>query len=113
MPKYLTSGNIEDYVSAAGLNWENQDYKAFDEYMTFRGSELLKDGRSIKIDVVYTINTKNLTFGLVDTKLKFHQCASTAAWVKPNGGSLKTLADVANSYEPAAEGEGEGEGEGP
>ncbi len=98
VPKYLTSGDAEDYCNAAGLKW-NQSYtdESSTEFMDFSGSQFLLDGRSIKVDVVYTLNTKNLTFGLVNTTLTFHQCASTAAWIKPNGESLKTLAELASN----------------
>lgn len=85
--KYLTSGNIEDYAKSLGLDWDNIDFKS---------SQLLLDGRSIKIDVVYTINTKSLTFGMVDQNLTFHQVASTAAWINPNGESTKDITDLKN-----------------
>lgn len=111
LPKYLTSGNINDYCASAGLKW-NQNYdEGVEQYMDFSGSQLLLDGRSVKLDVVYTINTKPLTFGLVDTNIAFHQCATTAAWIKPNGGSLKTLTEVyrANNLVGPTKPEGSGD----
>ena len=87
VPKYLTGGNIEDYAKSSGLDWDSID---------FEHSQLLLDGRSIKIDVVYTINTKSLTFGMVNQNLTFHQVASTAAWINPNGESTKDITDLEN-----------------
>lgn len=93
-PKYLTSGDIEDYCEAVGINWNGT--KGIDEeYVDFSNSQLLLDGRSIKIDVEYTINTEKLTFGMVKQVLTFHQVATTAAWIRPeNGSSKKSLSDL-------------------
>lgn len=106
MPKYLTSGDIEDYCEASGLSWNTTD-------MDFSRSQLLLDGRSIKIDVIYTLNTKALTFGMIDLDMKFHQCASTAAWVKPQGGSIKTLTEASALYDLPTEAPTTAEGEAP
>lgn len=93
-PKYLTSGDVEDYCESVGINWNG--VKGVDqEYVDFSNSQLLLDGRSIKIDVEYTINTEKLTFGMVKQILTFHQVATTAAWIRPeDGSSKKGLSDL-------------------
>lgn len=63
--------------------------------MDFTHSELLKDGRSIKLVVVYKLNPEKITFGMVkNSEMTFRQVVSTAAWVVPNGNSLKALKDI-------------------
>lgn len=62
--------------------------------MDFTHSELLKDGRSIKLVVVYKLNPEKITFGMVkNSEMTFRQVASTAAWVVPKG-NLKALKDI-------------------
>lgn len=89
VPKYLSDGkDVEEYCESLGLNWNGE--KGIDEeYVCFKGSELLDDGRSIRISVEYTLNTKKMTFGIVDTVLVFRQTASTAAWIRPEENSSK------------------------
>ena len=88
VPKYLTSGDINQYCKSTGLSWNNRTDKT-SEYIDFKGSQFLLDGRSIKIDVKYTLNTKSLTFGFVDYTMTFHQTAATAAWIRPEKNSSK------------------------
>ncbi len=83
VPKYLTSGDINDYYEKMGI-----------ENMDFSKSQLLADGRSIKLVATYTISTKALTLGMIDSKLTFKQVVTTAAWVKPNGKTVKSLAEI-------------------
>lgn len=88
VPKYLTSGDINDYCKSTGLSWNNHT-DTTSEYIDFTGSQFLLDGRSIKIDVTYTLNTKSLTFGFVDYTMTFHQTAATAAWIRAEKNSSK------------------------
>lgn len=83
MPKYLTSGDIDEFYEKMGI-----------EDMDLSKSQLLMDGRSVKLVAQYTINTKALTFGMIDTELKFRQVVTTAAWVTPNGDTITGLADI-------------------
>ena len=98
VPKYLSNGkDVEAYCEAMGLKWNCDKDDNATEYMDFKNSQLLMDGRSIKITVEYTINTKPLTFGLVDTVLKCRQTAATAAWIRPEDGensSKKKIKDL-------------------
>ena len=91
-PKYLTEGDVDEYLKDYGIVHGLND-------LDFGDSSLLDDGRSIKIAVVYKVNTKRLTFGLVDTDIMLRQVAITAAWVTPNnasdeGSKLKSIVDA-------------------
>jgi hypothetical protein len=89
MPKYI-SGNLDEtntYLESVGI--ENGL-----EGVDFTYSSLLQDGRSINVVAVYKLNTKKLTFGLLDMNLCFKQTASTAAWIEPKGDTLTTIADA-------------------
>lgn len=78
----------DNYLKAVGI--EN----GLDE-IDFTESEILADGRSVKIVAVYTINAKELTLGMVNEKWAIRQVASTAAWIEPTEGSSKhKLKDV-------------------
>ena len=86
MPKYLTStGDIDEYYESIGIKPDSVD---------FSDSQLLFDGRSIKLVVEYELDTEKLTFGMYKGTLKFRQVATTAAWIQPNGGSKKSVADI-------------------
>ncbi len=103
-PKYLTSGDIDDYYKTVGIDPETVDYTQ---------SQLLMDGRSVKIVVMYDLDISKLTFGMVNlTKpIKIKQVAATAAWVRPNEtGSVKKVSQ-SNGIEPSSAEGGEG-GEG-
>ena len=67
---------MEEYYKSIGI--ESTDD------VDFSASQLLIDGRSIKLVMDYTLNTESLTFGMVKAKLHFRQAAVTAAWVKPD-----------------------------
>lgn len=86
MPKYLSSdGDLNAFYEKTGINPDSID---------FRDSQLLLDGRSIKLVVEYDIDTEKLTFGMIKGKLHFRQVATTAAWIRPNGDSQKKIADI-------------------
>lgn len=94
IPKYV-SGDVnstDEMLKSMGIE-DGMDG------LDFSKSSLLADGRTIQIVVIYKLNTKKLTLGMVDKDLYFKQVATTAAWVQPNddsGGSLKSVADTAN-----------------
>lgn len=98
MPNYLT-GDLEstnEYLDSIGIVGE--DGQTGMERIDFTHSSLLADGRTIKIVAIYKLNTKKLTFGMIDTDLYFKQTAVTAAWVEPNeSGELKSIADAYKS----------------
>ena len=94
LPKYLTGGekDIDEYLKNYGVENGIND-------LDFSYSSLLDDGRSIRIAVVYKVNTKKLTFGLIDSDIILRQVAVTAAWATPNpdaehpdGKNIKTIA---------------------
>ena len=92
MPKYL-SGDLEstnEYLETVGIEGGM-------DAVDFTYSSLLADGRTIRVEAIYKLNTKKLTFGLIDVDLIFRQTAVTAAWVTPNGDELKTIADAYQS----------------
>lgn len=96
MPNYLT-GDLEStnkYLDSIGI--EGEDGQTGIEKIDFTHSTLLADGRTIKIVAIYKLNTKKLTFGMLDTDLYFEQTAVTAAWIEPNGDELKSIADAYN-----------------
>lgn len=89
MPKYLSEDRdaVEEYLKSVGIE---DGIKGLD----FSQSQLLTDGRSIKLVVMYKVNTKSITFGLVDKDIYFEQTATTAAWIRPDGESKKYLTDL-------------------
>ncbi|MCQ2417725.1 MAG: hypothetical protein MJ071_07935 [Oscillospiraceae bacterium] len=104
IPKYLTSGDVDDYFENVGIDPDSLDFSA---------TNLLQDGRSIQLAVYYEIDLSKLTLGMVQTKIGCKQVASTAAWIRSEGKqTIKSLtelsADVENKKEntqPAAGGE--------
>lgn len=90
VPKYVSG----DYASTDEM-LKNMGIEEGVNGLDFSKSTFLKDGRTIQIVVVYKLNTKNMTFGYLDMDLYFKQVATTAAWVRPNGASLKKVAETA------------------
>ncbi len=91
MPKYLAGSRegADNMLKAAGIS-DGVDG------LDFTQSELLRDGRSIKLVVVYEMDMEKLTLGMVKGKARFRQVASTAAWVNPQASdSIKALTEVA------------------
>ena len=88
MPKYLApGGDLDAFYETTGIDPDS---------VNFQGSGLLMDGRSVKLCVRYTLNTKRMTFGMIDTDLHFRQVATTAAWIRPeNGSSKKKITEIA------------------
>lgn len=85
MPKYMTSGDANEYYKSVGIDPDS---------VKFTKSQLMMDGRSIRLVVDYTLNTKMLSMGMVDMDMNFRQVAVTAAWVRPNGNSIKSISEV-------------------
>lgn len=101
LPKYLTDGDVDDYYKSSGIDPES---------VKFGLSEILQDGRSVKLVVVYEVDVSKLTFGIIRTKLKFRQVGATAAWIIPNDaysdyvtkGGKMSLRSVGEELDPDA-----------
>ena len=89
LPKYISDGDVDEYLQSFGLEHGLSD-------LDFSYSSILDDGRSIKIAVVYKVNTKKLTFGLVNTDIMLRQVAVTAAWVTPS--KEKNLNSIVDAF---------------
>lgn len=86
MTRYLTDGSIKDFYKKVGI---------VPESVHFYGSELLPDGRSIKLVMSYKMNLGKLTLGITNKEVAFTHSAATAAWARPvEGGYIKSLTDV-------------------
>lgn len=123
LPKYLTSGDVDDFYERSGI---------VPDSVKFGLSEILQDGRSIKLVVVYEVDVSKLTFGVIRTKLKFRNVAATAAWIIPNDpasgantpGGKMSLSTIGSEIDPedlvltpfgesaSAQGEGDGQPQG-
>ena len=91
MPKYLTSGNPEDYYKSVGIDPDS---------VTFAGSDLLADGRTIRLVLTYKMSGKAMSFGFIPNDMYFQQVAVTAAWINPEKSVyLSNLEQVAAKYE--------------
>ena len=88
LPKYLSPGDEEEYFKQMGFVEKDG------HYVDFSNSELLRDGRSINLVATYELDLSKLTFGMVNSTMKFRQVASTAAWVRPNGESLLAVEEL-------------------
>ncbi len=104
MPKYIAP-NLEE----CNAKLEALGVVGGIDNMDFSRSQLLTDGRSIKISVVYEFSTKKLTFGLIDKRLFFRCAASTASWIAPDNKNTLTLTQIADA-QTAMNGGGEGGG---
>lgn len=101
MPKYLvssSSGNSGKSVNErANEMLENAGIPGGldGNSVSFTHSELLADGRSIKLVVVYQVDSEKLTLEMVKgQKFTFKQVASTAAWVVPEGEKKRKLSEI-------------------
>ena len=103
LPKYISSGGesadeyLKKYGVVDGVDGLNYDQSCF----------LFDDGRTIRVVVIFKLNTKSLTFGLIDTDMVFRQVAVTAAWVKPGEGKeVYSIVDAfKNNHSEASSGE--------
>lgn len=99
MPRYLAGDkdSSNNMLESMGVKLEN---KTGLESLDFSQSELLADGRSIKLVVIYKINPEKITMGFVklpeDKWPVFRQTACTAAWIAPDGKNTLTVKDTAN-----------------
>lgn len=89
MPKYLagTKKETDRYLESVGIEGGL-------EAIDFTHSSLLADGRTIRVVAIYKLNTKSITFGMIDADLYLHQTAVTAAWITPNDDTLKSISDA-------------------
>lgn len=89
MPKYIESDDAkrERYYKTLGLEHGIDD-------IDFYRSSLMDDNRTVKIVAVYQVNLKELSFGLLDIDMTFCKTAVTAAWCKPDGKYVYTLAEA-------------------
>lgn len=93
MPKYIKGGDEESFYNATGIRPES---------ISFDGSQILGDGRSISLVVTYTVDASKLTLGFYKKDLHFRHVASTCAWIHGNDSeSLITLKGVSKKYDPA------------
>ncbi|MBQ8961465.1 MAG: hypothetical protein IJ071_09705 [Ruminococcus sp.] len=96
MPKYMTSGDVDEFYEKMGVDPDS---------VSFQHSQLLFDGRSIKLVVEYELDTEKLTFGMIKHKMTFRQVAVTAAWIRPDG---DTTLEISKIKLPQRTGEVEG-----
>ena len=90
MPKYLTSGDTDKFYKSIGVDPES---------VTFAGSDLLADGRTIRLVLTYKMNGKAMSFGFIPNDMYFQQVAVTAAWINPEQSDyLSNLEQVAAKY---------------
>lgn len=92
VPKYLTQGDEDTYFNALGIDPTS---------ISFKGSQMLGDGRTINLVVTYTVDASKLTLGFYKKELHFRHVASTCAWVRENSsGSLVSLSTVDDYFDP-------------
>ena len=75
MPKYIAGDNTDKYLKSMGIGNSIED-------IDFSASNFMGDGESINLVAVYKINTKSITFGMIDQELVMCQTASVKAWRK-------------------------------
>lgn len=73
MPKYIAGDNTDKYLQSMGVGNSIED-------VNFSQSNFMGDGESINLVAVYKINTKSITFGMIDQELTICQTASVKAW---------------------------------
>lgn len=73
MPKYIAGDNTDKYLQSMGVGNSIED-------VNFSQSNFMGDGKSINLVAVYKINTKSITFGMIDQELVICQTASVKAW---------------------------------
>ena len=92
MPKYLTTGEVDDFYNACGIDANS---------LNFKGSRMLHDGKTISLIVRYKIDASKLTFGFYKKELTFQNVAVTSAWLRNYGsGSLHTLEEINDTFDP-------------
>lgn len=73
MPKYIAGDNTDKYLQSMGVGNSIED-------VNFSQSDFMGDEESINLVAVYKINTKSITFGMIDQELTICQTASVKAW---------------------------------
>ncbi|MCQ2408748.1 MAG: hypothetical protein MJ065_09530 [Oscillospiraceae bacterium] len=90
MPKYLTSGDPKKYYESVGIDPDS---------VTFAGSDLLADGRTIRLVLTYKMSGEKMSFGFIPNDMYFQQVAVTAAWINPEKSFyLSNLEEVSQKY---------------
>ena len=107
MPRYM-GGDTE----AANKMLEAAGVEGGMKNIDFSQSQLLTDGRSIKLVAMYKLDVSKISFGIIKSELTIRQAASTAAWIRPDGVNTKYLKDIkiGNKNKNAAKKEEEGSG---
>ena len=89
MPRYMggDTAAANKMLEAAGVEGGMKN-------IDFSQSQLLTDGRSIKLVAMYKLDVSKISFGIIKSELIIRQAASTAAWVRPDGVNTKYIKDV-------------------
>lgn len=110
MPRYL-AGDTESsnkMLEAMGVALEGRTGM---DSLDFTQTQLLADGRSIKLVVIYKINPEKMTLGFVKLPQEqwpvFRQTACTAAWIYPDGENTRSVVEASKITEPYKENEEE------
>lgn len=102
MPKYLTSGDADEFYESVGIDPDS---------VTFAGSDLLADGRTIRLVLTYKMSGSKMSFGFIPNDMYFQQVAVTAAWINPEQSQLlRNLNQISETYKnnPIQKAEGSG-----
>ena len=89
MPRYMggDTAAANKMLEAAGVEGGMKN-------IDFSQSQLLTDGRSIKLVAMYKLDVSKISVGIIKSALIIRQAASTAAWVRPDGVNTKYIKDV-------------------
>ncbi len=93
MPRYLggNRNSTDEMLKSMGIE------KGLDG-IDFSNSELLSDGRSIKLVAVYRLNPKAITLGMINLPdnqgILIRQTACTAAWLVPDDSNTASLKSI-------------------
>ena len=104
LPKYLTDGDPKKYYESIGIDPDS---------VTFAGSDLLADGRTIRLVLTYKMSGEKMSFGFIRNDMYFQQVAVTAAWINPEKSELlRNLNEISENYknQPIQKAEGNGSG---
>ncbi len=93
MPRYLGGDREKANEKLKTMGIENGL-----EGLDFSQTELLADGRSIKLIVIYRLNPETATLGMLklpgELGIPVRQVACTAAWIKPDGQNTILVKDT-------------------
>ena len=106
VPKYIAQNatDTNKWFKSVGVKvGEDESESVGLDVINFTQSSLLADGRTVELVAVYPLDLKMLTFGIIDKQLVLRQTASTAAWVTPNNGSIKTIGAAYSAHSGSEE----------